>query len=90
MGERDFILSLSVEFLDHQISSKLDRAVIFLWLDLDSFEIFSGHSLTAAKTCFKHGLTCFINEVKMLPSLTALRSVSDFVLFVLQPYMSKD
>lgn len=37
-----------------------------------------------------HGLTCFINEMETLASLTAPRPVSDFVLFALQSRMSKD
>lgn len=49
VGQRAFILSLSVESLDHQINSKLDKAVFFLRLDLDLFEILLSHSLTATE-----------------------------------------
>lgn len=39
VGQRAFILSLSVEPPDHQMISKSQRDVFFLKLDLDLFEV---------------------------------------------------
>lgn len=81
VGRRDFILSFSMESLDHNISFKLDKALLFLRLDLDWSEI----PLTKSQPYFSRNI-CMAQHrfLKKEYSLIASRPVSGLVLFALQ------